>query len=220
MDQRIVKLNSLIITLCKCCYSFSSLRVPTSRQARNHKAICFFYNLSTTLYYHIYIYIYLYHECPQVNFAKTGDAKPSCWMMSVHTLFKKLGSWEMTINVVLVIDRRYSESHSTDSLSSQKLPNLVHLALQSKRIPATKTWKEIYKETGEPWEKPIGHHSLQRPQQRWLKMQACFSVATKKRIQKTPIFFEKLAPSINFHLQNQKKITPPTSISSSSPGGW
>ena len=37
--------------------------------------------------------------------------------MSVQTLFRKVGSWEMTIKVVLVIDRRYSESHSTDSLS-------------------------------------------------------------------------------------------------------
>lgn len=37
--------------------------------------------------------------------------------MSVQTLFKKLGSWEITIKVVLVMDRKYSESHSTDSLS-------------------------------------------------------------------------------------------------------
>lgn len=107
-------LNSLIITLYKCCYSFSNLTVPTSRQAQKRKAICFLYNLSTTLYYHIYIYIMNVHKS---ILPKAGDAKPSCWMMSVHTLFKKLGSWEMTINVVLVIDRRYSESHSTDSLS-------------------------------------------------------------------------------------------------------
>ena len=140
-----------------------SAHFPSSSQTQSN-LMFFFCNLQ--LHIISISYLYLYHECPQVNFAKTGDEKPSCWMMSVHTLFKKLGSWEMTINVVLVIDRRYSESHSTDSLSSQKLPNLVHLALQSKRIPAKKTWKEIYKETVEPWEKPIGHHSLQRPQQR------------------------------------------------------
>ena len=141
-----------------------SAHFPSSSKSQSN--LFFLQPIYNLILSYLYIYIYLYHECPQVNFAKTGDAKSSCWMMSVHTLFKKLGSWEMTINVVLVIDRRYSESHSTDSLSSQKLPNLVHLALQSKRIPATKTWKEIYKETGEPWEKPIGHHSLQRPQQR------------------------------------------------------
>lgn len=47
----------------------------------------------------------------------TGQA--SGWMISVQTLFRKLGSWEMTIKVVFGIDRKYSESHSTDCLSSQ-----------------------------------------------------------------------------------------------------